>query len=111
MYPQDSNSIKGGCHEDVQFLVVAVLVLMIMASTVVVAEDQSGSLTLARYARAEANLLLSLKSENQGVRESAAYLLGELRSDKARSSAHGDVAEWRDRIEPDRGCSGIDPHW
>jgi hypothetical protein len=64
-------------------LVVAVLALMVMAGTVAVAEDQSGSLTLARYARAEANLLLSLKSENQGVRESAAYLLGELRSDKA----------------------------
>jgi len=64
-------------------MVVTALALLIMASTMVVAEDQTGGLTDVQYAKAEANLLLNLKSENQGVREGSAYLLGELRSDRA----------------------------
>jgi len=61
----------------------AVLGLMIMASTLVVAGEQPRSLTPEQYARAEQNLLIGLCSDNQGVREGSAYMLGELRSPKA----------------------------
>ena len=64
-------------------VVIAVLALMIMASTLVVAGEQSRSLTPAQYARAEENLLFGLRSDNQGVREGSAYMLGELRSQTA----------------------------
>ncbi len=64
-------------------VVFAVLALMIMASTLVVAGGESKSLTAVQYARAEENLLIGLQSDNQGVREGSAYMLGELRSSKA----------------------------
>jgi hypothetical protein len=63
-------------------VVLAALALMIMASTLVVAGEQTRSLTPEQYARAEENLLIGLKSDNQGVREGSAYMLGELRSQK-----------------------------
>lgn len=64
-------------------MMIAVLALMIMASTFVVAADQAKNLTAEQYARAEENLLVGLKSDNQGLREGSAYMLGELRSSKA----------------------------
>lgn len=64
-------------------MMVAALALMVMAGTIVVAEEQTGSLTAAQCARAEENLLAGLKSDNQGVRDGAAYMLGELRCAKA----------------------------
>jgi hypothetical protein len=64
-------------------VVTAVFALMVMASTLVVAGEESRSLTPVQYARAEENLLIGLQSDNQGVREGSAYMLGELRSSKA----------------------------
>jgi hypothetical protein len=46
------------------------------------AEDPS-SLTPEKYALAEQNLLIGVASDNQGLRESAACMLGELKSDNA----------------------------
>ncbi len=64
-------------------VVIAVLALMIMASALVVAGEQSRSLTPGQYARAEENLLFGLRSDNLGVREGSACMLGELRSHAA----------------------------
>jgi len=64
-------------------VVVVALALMMLASTAVVAGEQTENLTAAQFARAEENLLTGLKSDNPGVRDGAAYMLGELRSDKA----------------------------
>ena len=64
-------------------VVFAVLALIVMASTLVVAGEESKPLTAVQYARAEENLLIGLHSDNQGVREGSAYMLGELRSSKA----------------------------
>jgi hypothetical protein len=64
-------------------VVIAVLALMAMASTVLVAEEPSPTLTPGQYARAEENLLIGLQADNQGVREGSAYMLGELKSSKA----------------------------
>jgi hypothetical protein len=64
-------------------VVIAVLALMAMASTVLVAEEPSPTLTPEQYARAEENLLIGLQADNQGVREGSAYMLGELKSSKA----------------------------
>jgi hypothetical protein len=46
------------------------------------AEDTHG-LTPEKYALAEQNLLIGIASENQGLQESAACMLGELKSQKA----------------------------
>ncbi len=64
-------------------VVAAVLALVLMAGATGVAGEQMGDLTAAQYVRAEENLLAGLKSGNQGVRDGAAYMLGELRSEKA----------------------------
>ncbi len=64
-------------------VVIAALALMVMASTLVVAGEQSRQLTPEQYARAEENLLIGLQTDNRGVREGSAFMLGELRSQKA----------------------------
>jgi hypothetical protein len=62
--------------------------LMLCAMVLVIAVSASaGDKTLfgstEKYDRAEATLLQGLASDNEGLRESAAYMLGELKSDKA----------------------------
>jgi hypothetical protein len=64
-------------------VLIAALALMVMAGTMVFAGEQQKSLTPEQYARAEQNLLIGVQSDNQGVREGSAYMLGELRSSKA----------------------------
>jgi hypothetical protein len=64
-------------------VVLAALALMLFAGTMLAADGQSAALTGAEYAKAETNLLVGLKSDNQGLRESAAYMLGEMGSQKA----------------------------
>jgi hypothetical protein len=64
-------------------MVSAGLALMIMASTMVLAGGQSRLLTPEQYARAEENLLIGLQSDNEGLREGSAYMLGELQSSRA----------------------------
>jgi HEAT repeat protein len=64
-------------------VVLAALALMLFASTMVAGEDQSTILSAAQYAGAEQNLLIGLQSDNQGLRESSAYMLGELGSGRA----------------------------
>ena len=63
-------------------VVIAMLALMVMASTMLVAEESSRTLTPEQYARAEKNLLAGLQSDNQGLREGSAYMLGELKSSR-----------------------------
>ncbi len=90
--------------------ILAAAVLIIAATTVAAASDPSTALTAEQYARAEQNLLIGLESDNQGLKESSAYMLGELKSSKAvvplmkmlRSDDHG--------VRPDRGGTGALPH-
>jgi hypothetical protein len=56
-----------------------VLVIAVSAS----AGDKTLFGSTEKYDRAEATLLQGLASDNEGLRESAAYMLGELKSDKA----------------------------
>ena len=63
--------------------ILAAAVLIIAATTVAAAADTSTPLTAEQYARAEQNLLIGLESDNQGVKESSAYMLGEIKSAKA----------------------------
>jgi HEAT repeat protein len=58
-------------------------VLIIAATTVAAAADTSTPLAVDQYARAEQNLLIGIESDNQGLKESSAYLLGEFKSAKA----------------------------
>jgi hypothetical protein len=64
-------------------VVLAALALMLFAGSVVAAENSAKSLTSDQYGGAVQNLLIGLKSDNQGLRESSAYMLGELGSTKA----------------------------
>jgi HEAT repeat protein len=63
--------------------ILAAAALIIAATTGAAASDPSTVLTAEKYARAEQNLLIGIESDNQGVKESSAYLLGELKSPKA----------------------------
>jgi hypothetical protein len=60
-------------------LCVMVLVMAVSAS----AGDKTLFGSTEKYDRAEATLLQGLTSDNEGLRESSAYMLGELKSDKA----------------------------
>jgi hypothetical protein len=60
-------------------LCVMVLVIAMSAS----AGDKTLFGSTEKYDRAEATLLQGLASDNEGLRESSAYMLGELKSDKA----------------------------
>ncbi len=63
--------------------ILAAAVLIIAATTVAAAADTPTALTAEQYARAEQNLLIGIESDNQGLKESSAYLLGELKSSNA----------------------------
>jgi len=63
--------------------ILAAAVLIIAATTVAAASDPSTALTAEQYASAEQNLLIGVESDNQGLKESSAYMLGELKSSKA----------------------------
>jgi HEAT repeat protein len=63
--------------------ILAAAALIIAATTSAAASDPSTPLTTEQYARAEQNLLIGIESGNQGLKESSAYLLGELKSSKA----------------------------
>ena len=64
------------------FAVAAAVLVLAMASLSVAGEKPDlGS--PEKYEKAEVNLLIGLQSDNLGLRESAAYMLGELQSDKA----------------------------
>jgi HEAT repeat protein len=62
-------------------LMLCVMVLVIAASAS--AGDKTLFGSTEKYERAEATLLQGLASDNEGLRESAAYMLGELKSDRA----------------------------
>jgi hypothetical protein len=64
-------------------VVLAALALMFFAGTVVAGGDNMKNMGASQYANAEENLLIGLRSDNQGLRESSAYMLGELGSGKA----------------------------
>ena len=61
--------------------VLAVCATMIASTSVGADKTIDGS--KQKYAAAEANLLAGLASENLGLKESAAYMLGEIKSDRA----------------------------
>jgi HEAT repeat protein len=62
----------------------AVVMLLAGASAMAAAGDAEGTgLTQEKYQAAVANLLIGLKSDNQGLRESSACMLGELKADEA----------------------------
>lgn len=60
-----------------------VIVLSIAVSLSANAGDKTLFGSTEKYDRAEATLLAGLMSDNEGLRESSAYMLGELKSDKA----------------------------
>ena len=64
-------------------LAVAVAVFATVCGTLSHASEQPELISEKRYEMAEVNLLIGLRSDNLGLRESSAYLLGELKSDKA----------------------------
>lgn len=47
------------------------------------AADNTSAITPEKYALAEENLLIGLQSDNLGLKESSAFMLGELKSGKA----------------------------
>jgi HEAT repeat protein len=63
--------------------ILAAAALIIAATSAAAASDPSTVLATEQYARAEQNLLIGIASDNQGLKESSAYLLGELKSSKA----------------------------
>lgn len=63
--------------------VIAATVAMVLIASVGQAESTFKSESPERYAKAETNLLIALASDNEGLRESAAYMLGEIGSEKA----------------------------
>jgi hypothetical protein len=64
----------------VTFCVIIIAVTMTVSAT---AGDKTLFGSKEKYDRAEASLLMGLQSDNEGLRESAAYMLGELKSEKA----------------------------
>jgi hypothetical protein len=62
---------------------IAGMVVMLLIATAAQAADRLEVKPQERYVTAEANLLSALASENAGLRESAAYMLGEMGSSKA----------------------------
>jgi len=63
--------------------VIAGMVAVVMVASVAQAAGKLEIQPPERYAKAEANLLTALASDNAGLRESAAYMLGEIGSTKA----------------------------
>jgi HEAT repeat protein len=63
--------------------ILAAVVLVLMSASIAMAADNTKGLSPAQYARAEENLLIGLNSDNMGVVEGSADMLGELESSKA----------------------------
>lgn len=63
--------------------ILAAVVLVLMTASIATATDTSKGLTPGQYASAEENLLIGLASDNQGLVEGSANMLGELKSSKA----------------------------
>jgi len=59
------------------------MVAMMLIASVAQAADRMNIQPQERYVKAEANLLTALASDNAGLQESAAYMLGEMGSTKA----------------------------
>ena len=57
----------------------SILLLLLLSFTTTLAEEQKE----AQYSTFETNLLVGLKSDNQGLKVSCAYFLGEIKSKKA----------------------------
>jgi hypothetical protein len=64
-------------------VIAVVAVLCVASSGPAAAAGNDGQVSPTMYAKAEANLLVALQSDNRGLSESAAYMLGELKSSKA----------------------------
>jgi HEAT repeat protein len=65
------------------FAIGAVMVLALRLTAFAVAGEKPDLGSSEKYNRAELNLLIGLQSDNLGLRESSAYMLGELKSGKA----------------------------
>jgi HEAT repeat protein len=63
--------------------ILAAVALMVMTASVAMASDDAKGLSPTQYARAEENLLRGIASDNLGVVEGSADMLGELKSTKA----------------------------
>jgi HEAT repeat protein len=61
----------------------AVLMLTGVSAMTMASEPNVAGLTEQKYEAAVQNLLIGLKSDNQGLRESAAFMLGELKASEA----------------------------
>lgn len=60
-----------------------VLVSVLLLSSATLASQELDPVYKAKYKTIEANLLVGLKSDNEGLRISCAYYLGEMKSEKA----------------------------
>lgn len=60
-----------------------VLVLLVAFTTLAAGEENYAGLTKETYDAAIVNLLIGLKSDNQGLKTSSAFMLGELRAREA----------------------------
>ncbi len=63
--------------------ILAAVVLVLLTASIAMAADDTKGLSPAQYARAEENLLIGIASDNMGVVEGSADMLGELQSSKA----------------------------
>jgi HEAT repeat protein len=60
-----------------------VLILLAAIATLAAGEEKYAGLTKEKYDAAVVNLMIGLKSDNLGLRESAAFMLGELKAREA----------------------------
>lgn len=60
-----------------------ILISVLLLSSTAIAKDELDPAVKAKYKTIEANLLVGLKSDNEGLRTSCAYYLGEYKSEKA----------------------------
>jgi hypothetical protein len=60
-----------------------ILLSVLLLSSTAIAKDELDPAVKAKYKTIEANLLIGLKSDNEGLRTSCAYYLGEYKSGKA----------------------------
>ncbi len=64
-------------------MVLGVLVLLAAFGTLAAGQEKIAGLTQEKYDAAVVNLMIGLKSDNLGLRESAAFMLGELKAREA----------------------------
>ncbi len=64
-------------------LISIILISVLLLSSTAIAKDELDPAVKAKYKTIEANLLIGLKSDNEGLRTSCAYYLGEYKSEKA----------------------------